>query len=286
MRVLLTGANGQLGTDFQSRARGLEIVPLDLPSLDIRNFTDVRQAFRQTAPAVVVHAAAWTDVDGAESQPEEVFAVNALGSRNVALAAEETGAWLITISSDYVFAGDRPEPYHEYDRPGPRTVYGRSKLAGEEAVAAFCRRHTILRTAWLYGRTGINFPARILALAAVKSARGETLRVVDDQRGNPTTTFVLAELIQRLIADPVPGVVHGTCEGVVSWYGFASEILARANVNCRIEPCTTAEFPRPASRPANSALDKMVLRQAGRPPLPHWSGALQEWLEVTGNVRP
>lgn len=278
-RVLLTGADGQFGTDFQAlHESDWEIVPLELARCDIRDLDQVRQAVAAARPAFVIHAAAWTDVDGAEKDPDQAFAVNALGSRNVAVAAEEAGAWLVALSTDYVFSGRQARPYHEFDEPGPVNVYGQSKLAGERAVAEFCRRHTIVRTAWLYGRTGTNFPSRILRLARDKAARGEALRVVNDQWGNPTSTAALAGLIHGLLRDPLPGVVHGSCEGAATWFEFARQVLDALAVPVRLEPCPTADVPRPAARPKNAALDKLVLRLEGRAPMPHWLDALQSWL--------
>lgn len=278
-KVLLTGADGQFGTDFRAlHGSDWEIVPLDLAQCDIRDLDEVRQAVAAARPAFVVHAAAWTDVDGAEKDPDRAFAVNALGSRNVAVAAEEAGAWLVALSTDYVFSGKLARPYHEFDEPGPVNVYGQSKLAGERAVAGFCRRHTIVRTAWLYGRTGANFPNRILRLARDKAARGEALRVVNDQWGNPTSTAALAGLVHGLLRDPLPGVVHGSCEGATTWFEFARQVLDALAVPVRLEPCPTADVPRPAARPMNAALDKLVLRLEGRAPMPHWLDALQSWL--------
>lgn len=280
VKVLLTGADGQFGTDFIARhGAQWDIVPLLITQCDIRDREAVRRFVAETRPAAIIHAAAFTDVDGAEANPDLAFAVNALGSRNVAQAAEEAGAWLIAISTDYVFSGDQAGAYHEFDEPDPRCVYGRSKLAGERAVQAFCRRHTIVRTAWLYGGTGTNFPRTIARLAREKAARGGSLKVVDDQRGNPTSTPALAGLIHRLIRDPIPGVVHGSCEGVVTWFEFARRIVAGLDFSSRVEPCASAEFPRPAPRPANSALDKMVLRLERRPPMPGWEESLDQWIE-------
>lgn len=277
-RILLTGADGQFGTDFQ-RLFGdrYQVVPLREEHCDIRDVAAVRQAVREARPDVVLHAAAWTRVDDAEADPDAAYAVNALGTRFVAEAAEEAGARLLALSTDYVFDGRLGRPYHEFDETCPNTVYGRSNLAGERSALQACRRATVVRTAWLYGTTGTNFPATMLTLARRQAAAGEPVRVVDDQKGNPTSTFALARAVADLIDNPLFGIVHGTCEGEATWHGFAAELFRLMNVAPAPRPCTTGEFPRPAPRPADSRLDNMVLRLAGRARLPHWKDALAEW---------
>lgn len=286
MKILLTGAAGQFGRDFQ-RIYGQqhEIVPVDAEEMDIRDLEAVLEIVRESKPSAIVHAAAYTQVDRAETDPDGAFAVNALGSRNVAMAAEDVGAWLFAISTDYVFSGRQGKPYHEFDETRPASVYGQSKLAGERLIAQNCRRHTIIRTAWLYGTTGVCFPRTIAQLARQRRESMAPLQVVDDQTGNPTSTRVLANLIHLLLDDPIPGIVHGTCEGSTTWFRFAAEILDRLGIPCRLEPCTTEEMPRPAPRPTNSSLDKMVLRLEGRSPMPHWTDALDQWVtEVIHDV--
>lgn len=282
-RVLLTGADGQFGTDFTRLFAGRhEIVPFLEAETDLRDAAAVAAAVERTRPDVVVHAAAWTRVDDAETEVDAAFAVNALGTRHVAAATEAAGARLIAISTDYVFDGALDRPYHEFDEPCPRTVYGASKLAGEREALRLCRRATVVRTAWLYGTTGVNFPSTLIGLAQRRGPEAAPLRVVDDQRGNPTTTFALARLVADLIDGPIEGVVHGTCEGEATWHAFTVELFRLLGLGPLPEPCTTAEFPRPAPRPANSRLDKMVLRLHNRPPLSHWKDALREWAEEKG----
>lgn len=276
MKVLLTGAAGMLGRTLQRRFAGThDVVATDRDELDITDQTACNTMLAAHRPATVVHCAAHTAVDRCETEVELAFRLNELGSANVARACQAHGARLIAISTDYVFRGDLDRPYHEGDAPDPATVYGRSKLAGERAVQANCADHTIVRIAWLYGSGGPSFLHTMLKLA---SQAGPPLRVVDDQVGNPTSTDAVADLLLRLLDRPVGGIVHGTCEGACSWYIFASAVIARAGLARAIEPCATADFPRPAPRPANSRLEKRALRSAGLAPMPGWEETLARFL--------
>ncbi len=277
MKLLITGGKGMLGRTLQRRLRQHELFVADLPEVDITDGRGVEQAVNAFRPEVVIHAAAMTQVDACESDADKAFRINALGSAYVARAAARHGARVIALSTDYVFDGASARPYHEYDVPAPRTVYGASKLAGEEAVRRHCPDHTILRVAWLYGEEGPSFYHTLMKLGAQS---GEPLKVVDDQRGNPTSTDAVAELLARLLETPVPGVVHGSCEGEATWFAFAQAIFARAGLSRGLVPCTTADFPRPAPRPANSRLEKRVLRLAGLPPMPHWEEALEKFVSA------
>jgi dTDP-4-dehydrorhamnose reductase len=274
MRILVTGARGMLGRTIRRRFVGHEVVGTDLPDLDLVDAAAVDRFVAEVRPQVVIHGAAMTAVDACEAEHDKAFAANALGAGNLARACDRVGARIIAISTDYVFAGDLDRPYHEWDAPAPRTVYGQSKLAGEHAVAAHCPDHTILRIAWLYGPGGPSFVHTMLKHGALE---GPPLRVVDDQIGNPTSTDAVADLLLRLIDHPVPGVVHGTCEGEVSWFGFTQAIFALRGLTRGILPCTTAEFPRPAPRPANSRLEKRVLRLARLPTMPGWRETLERF---------
>jgi len=283
MKLIVTGGKGMLGRTLQRRLQQHELFIADLPEVDIADGRSVEQAVGGFKPDVVIHAAAMTQVDACESDADSAFRVNALGSACVARAAAHHGARVIAVSTDYVFDGGLDRPYHEFDAPAPRTVYGASKLAGEEAVRRHCPDHTIVRVAWLYGEGGPSFLHTMLALGAKE---GVPLKVVDDQIGNPTSTDAAAGLIARLLETPIPGVVHGTCEGEVTWYGFAREIFRCAGLTRALEPCTTAAFPRPAPRPANSRLEKRMLRLAGLPPMPHWQAEVERFVATTQWSQP
>ena len=267
MRILITGGRGMLGRTLQRRFARHELFVADLPEVDITDGQAVERAFMAFRPDVVVHCAAMTQVDACETDSDKAFRVNALGSAYVARAAALCGARVIAISTDYVFDGTQDRPYHEFDVPAPRTVYGASKLAGEEAIRSHCPDHTILRIAWLYGEEGPSFLHTMLKLGVQE---GEPFKVVDDQIGNPTSTSAVAELIGHLLEIPIPGVVHGSCEGETTWFGFARAIFSNAGLRRGLVPCATAECPRPAPRPANSRLEKRMLRLAGFPVMPHW----------------
>jgi len=276
VKVLITGGKGMLGRSLAQRLEGEhETAVADLPECDLTDLARTRAFFADAAPDAVIHCAAMTDVDRCEAEEDLALRINAMGSAHVAIAAAECGAWLTAISTDYVFDGLAKRPYREWDPPGPSTAYGRSKLAGERAVERHCSRHTILRIAWLYGPGG---PSFVHTMRRLGGERGEALRVVADQIGNPTSTLAVADLIARLLADPIPGVVHGSCEGDASWCDFAAEIMQAWDLPRAVAPCTTAEFPRPALRPANSRLEKRALRIAGRESTPHWREAFERFV--------
>lgn len=277
MRILVTGARGMLGRTLLRRlpASGHAPIATDRAQVDLSDAAAVDALMAEQRPDVVVHAAACTAVDRCEAETDPAWRDNALATAAVARACHRRGARLIAISTDYVFRGDLDRPYHEWDETGPRTVYGQSKLAAERAVAAHCADHTILRVAWLYGPGGPSFVHTMLRLG---TQAGPALQVVDDQVGNPTSTDAVADLVAALIARPLPGVVHATCEGDCSWHGFASAIFALRGIARGVAACTTAAFPRPAPRPANSRLEKRALRLAGFPLMPHWHETLERFL--------
>jgi dTDP-4-dehydrorhamnose reductase len=274
MRLLVTGGKGMLGRTLQRRWCEHEVAVADLPEVDVTQPGSIGSAIAATRPDVVVHCAAMTAVDRCETERDEAFKVNAEGSANVAAACRRAGSRLVAISTDYVFAGDLDRPYHEGDAPAPRTVYGASKLAGEQAAREQCADHLIVRVGWLYGPGGPSFVHTMLRLGAVP---GDPLRVVDDQLGNPTSTDAVAERLLDLIDAGAGGTFHLTCEGETSWHGFAARVLALGGSPRAVHPCRTEEFPRPAPRPANSRLEKRALRLGGFAPMTTWEEALERF---------
>jgi dTDP-4-dehydrorhamnose reductase len=273
MKMLITGSRGQLGTELQRQAN-CDLVAVDVEELNITNLSSVLKFARQTNPDIIINCAAYTNVDKCETDKDAAFAVNAIGARNIAIASSEVGAKLIHISTDYVFSGNGSEPYREYDSPNPQSVYGCTKLAGEQYVRQFCAKSFIVRTAWLYGYYGGNFVKTILQFAK----EGKPLKVVNDQRGNPTSAADLSKLLLKLSKTEEYGTYHCTNRGVCSWYEFAVEFLRLSGLAHCIDPCETAEFPRPAKRPAFSSLDNMLLRLALGDEMPSWQDAIAEYM--------
>ena len=271
MRVFVTGGRGQLAAEFAPLAGTAETLAPARDELDIRDAEAVSRAIEEFAPTLVVHAAAWTDVDGAESDPAGAFAVNETGSRNVARAARAAGAALVAYSTDYVFAGDAEGGYVESDPPAPRSVYGASKLAGEVAVREEHPDARIVRTAWVFAPRGKNFVRTMLRLGAELPE----LRVVDDQRGSPTYTRHLAEATLALVDRCPPGTYHLAGAGSCSWYEFASSIISHAGLPARVVPIGSDELDRPAPRPACSILRS---EHACTPTLPSWQAGLEACL--------
>jgi dTDP-4-dehydrorhamnose reductase len=286
MRVLVTGAGGQLGRELCETGKGwtagdepLDIVGLDRRQLDVTDPSACREAIAAYRPDAVIHAAAWTAVDRAEEEPDEAFRVNAAGTRNMAVAAREGGAKFCYVSTDYVFDGRSSVPYSEYDLPNPLNVYGKSKLAGERLTQSLADRWFIVRTSWVYGAYGANFVNTMLRLGAER----ETVRVVRDQIGSPTWTRDLAEFLLRLVTTEGYGIYHATNAGHCSWYEFAKAIFEEKGLPATVVPCTTDEFPRPAPRPAYSVLDHAAIRYHRLPAMRHWREALREFLHGKGH---
>jgi len=270
VRLLITGAGGQLGCDVRlaAGAAGDEVLALGHAELDVTDRDAVLGAVTAWRPDAVIHAAAWTAVDACESDPERAFAANALAVRWVAEGCDRAGAHLVHVSTDYVFDGELDRPYREWDGTNPRSVYGASKRAGELEALALGARAAVVRTSWVAGEHGANMVKTILRLAGAVAddPTPGRLAFVDDQRGHPTLTADLAPLLRRLALDRRSGVVHATNQGAVSWYEFAREVLAAAGYPIElVRPIATADLdpPRPAPRPANSVLDNAVLRSSG-----------------------
>jgi dTDP-4-dehydrorhamnose reductase len=302
LRVLVTGGDGQLGRDLRDVLAGrvpdgggaptgvaaaailppvrdgtFDVLSTDIDTLDVVDRSAVDAAVDSFRPGLVLHGGAYTAVDACESDTDTAFAVNALGTRNIAEAARAAGAHLVYVSTDYVFDGTSDRPYDEWDIPNPRSVYGRSKLGGEIEVRDVCGpAATIVRTAWVSGAHGANMVKTVLRLAS--SNPDGPLRFVDDQHGCPTFTADLARAIVRLALDRRPGTFHVTNQGETTWYGLARATLAAAGLEPGLVlPIATSDLdpPRPAPRPANSRLDNAALRLSGLPLLPDWTDALE-----------
>jgi dTDP-4-dehydrorhamnose reductase len=272
MRILITGAGGQVGHALAAACAADDTTLADHERLDVGDRGAVLDAVTSVRPDAVLHAAAWTAVDACEGDPERAFAVNALGTRHVTEAARRVGAHLAYFSTDYVFDGTKDSPYVEWDTPNPQSVYGRSKLAGE-LEARDLPGSTIVRLSWVCGEHGANMVKTVLRLASDH----DELAFVNDQRGHPTFAESAAPLVRRLVGERRPGLFHVTNQGVTTWYEFARAVFEAAGYDPgRIRPITTAELdpPRPAPRPANSVLDNAALRLEGLPLLPDYRESL------------
>ena len=288
MKVLVTGAGGQLGTDLCEALRDSELIPLNHSDIEISNMDSVKQAFNKYKPDIIINTAAYVRVDDCEDENEKAFQVNALGARNVAIAAQELGARLVHISSDYVFGGEdelRTTPYTEFETPIPLSVYGKSKLVGENLVRHYCLRHFIARASALFGVAGSsgkggNFIETMLRLAGER----ERLKVVNDQVFSPTYTRDLAQKIAQLITTEYYGIFHITNRGVCSWYEFTAEILRLAGIKTPIIPITSDQYPQKARRPRYSVLDNYHLRLLGMDDMRPWQEALKYYLAARGHI--
>jgi len=275
MRILLMGAKGMLGRDMLRVWKSDDVIAADIEEADIRDLQQVRELVSSSRPDWIVLTAAYTDVDGSEKNPELVFAINASGPENVARAANEIGARLYYVSTDYVFDGNGTRPYEPTDPIAPLNVYGASKAAGEAAVQKNAKEWCIGRTSWLFGAYGPGFPEKILRAAETRLE----LTVVDDQVGSPTFTIDLAAAISQLLRADARGIVHTTNSGTCSWFEFAQEVLHQAGRNSvRVVPIKSSELVRPAKRPMYSILSPASLhRYAIR--LRDWKEAVTEYLQ-------
>ena len=293
MKILITGAKGQLGTELcrqlknggsslgpvPERLKNAIVIPTDMEDLDITNREETISFVRRHQPDTIINCAAFTNVDGCETNPEAAFKVNALGASNLAQAAERINARLIHVSTDYVFSGEGNTPLAESDLIGPVSSYGRTKALGEAYVRDFCHRYFIVRTAWLYGYNGKNF-VKTMVNAGKKFGK---LTVVNDQLGNPTNAEDLAHHLLKLAVSHEYGVYHCTGEGVCSWCDFAKEIIRLSGVDAEVSPCTSAEYtaahPAAASRPAWSALENRMLACTCGNEMRDWKEALACYFE-------
>ncbi len=293
MRILVTGAGGQLGHDLVDVLNGCrppgavsapgsahdEVFGLEHSRLDVSDRHRVAAAFDALAPDVVVHCAAWTAVDACEGDPDRAYAVNAMGTRNVAEAARRHGAHVVYLSTDYVFDGTAPHPYTEWELPNPVSVYGKSKLGGESELDP---EWTVVRTSWVCGFHGSNMARTVMRLAGSPGP----MRFVDDQRGSPSFTADLAGALTLVARERLPGTFHLTNQGVTSWFGFAQAVLRAVGGDPgRVEPIATADLdpPRPAPRPANSVLDNVAWRALGMTALPAWEDGLARLVAALGS---
>jgi dTDP-4-dehydrorhamnose reductase len=288
MKLVITGDKGQLGTELKRvLAKGrselgpiptelgnAEVIGIDLDELDITDIKAVNSFVTDSRPDVILNCAAYTNVDNCETDADTAMKANAIGPRNLAIAAAEINAKLIHISTDYVFPGDTPTPRNEWDIPNPQSVYGYTKLLGEQYVRQFCARSFIVRTAWLYGYHGGNFVKTILKVARETGK----LTVVNDQRGNPTNAADLAHHLLKLAATDEYGVYHCTNNGECSWYEFAETFLSLSGLTYTLEPCTTTEYPRPAKRPAHSSLENRMLRITVGDEMRPWQDAVTAYM--------
>jgi dTDP-4-dehydrorhamnose reductase len=286
MRLFVTGASGQLGHDVVrwATAAGDDVIAADYHSLDITDRDAMLGALTSCRPDAVIHTAAWTAVDACESDPATAFATNAAAVRWVAEGCHRVGAHLVHLSTDYVFDGGLERPYHEWDLPAPRSVYGASKLGGEHEALELGADAAVVRTSWMSGAAGTNMVTMVRQLAAGRAGHVGGLAFVDDQRGCPSFAADLAPVLRRIALDRRSGIIHLTNQGAVTWYEFVVQILrVLGHDPALVRPISTAELdpPRAAPRPANSVLDNAVLRAAGVPLLRDFrDGPLQELVDA------
>jgi dTDP-4-dehydrorhamnose reductase len=274
LKVVLTGSSGMLGHDIAAVFEDHDLEGFSSKDLDITDREEVYGRIRDLRPDLVIHAAAYTDVDGCESDRDRAFRINGIGTRNLAIACQSTGCPIVYISSDYVFDGKKGSPYTEWDDPNPVNVYGLSKLMGERFIVSLTNRFFIVRTSWLFGKAGRNFVDTICCLLQERDA----IDVVDDQVGCPTYTRDLALKLREVIQAGY-GIYHVTNSSHCSWYEFAAEIARLQSSDAEIRPVSSDKFGRPAVRPAFSALDNMMLRLESITPLRDWKDALAEYLK-------
>jgi dTDP-4-dehydrorhamnose reductase len=288
MKILITGSKGQVGSqlidiitkgkseldEIPEVVKTAEIIGTNSQDLDITDLAKVKTFLKLFKPDVVINAAAYTNVDGCEVNEERAFKVNALGARNLAMACEGICAKLVHISTDYVFSGTGSNPFTEFDKPSPQSLYGKTKNMGDNFVKDFCTRYFIVRAPWIYGYKGKNFVYTIIKAAKERGS----LKVVNDQIGNPTNAEDLGHHILKLITTEEYGTYHCAGHGECSWYDFACEIISLSQISCIVEPCSTKEYPSKTKRPAYSSLDNMMLRSIVCDEMRHWKEALRVFI--------
>lgn len=279
MKILITGANGMLGHALKKTLRPKnKLILTDIDNMDITKIKQVSDFFEKTKPELVIHTAAYTDVDGAETNKMLAFKINRDGTRNIALSAKKLDIPIVYISTDYVFGGGKRKPYDENDRPNPLSIYGQSKLAGEQEIKKITAKYYLARSAWLYGPGGENFVLTILRLAHEL----DELKIVNDQKGSPTYTFDLAKGIKKLIGAKKFGTYHLTNSSSCTWYQFAKKILKIKRIKKRVVPITSSELNRPAKRPVYSVLNNQKAKKIGINFKP-WHRALNQYLKTVSD---
>ncbi|RED57624.1 dTDP-4-dehydrorhamnose reductase [Cohnella lupini] len=273
--ILVTGANGQLGRELIGFSdQRFRIIGFGRLELDVTNLAQCRAVVAEVHPDAIIHAGAYTAVDKAETDADEAYRVNAIGTRNLTIAANEIGAKLCYVSTDYVFDGMGSLPYNEYDNTNPQSVYGKSKRAGEVLLQSLSQRYFIVRTSWVYGKYGNNFVKTMLKLASER----DSLSVVHDQVGSPTYTYDLGRFLIELVQTEAYGIYHASNTETCTWYEFAQAIFEESGLSTKVEPCSTDQFPRPAPRPAYSVMDHSAIRQNGFSQLRPWREGLKAFL--------
>ncbi|MBY0358815.1 MAG: dTDP-4-dehydrorhamnose reductase [Candidatus Obscuribacterales bacterium] len=282
MKILITGAGGMLGKALSSclESREHNVKGLPKEQLDVTNYAQVLDTITAEKPELVIHAAAYTKVDQAESEAELAYLINGYGTENMAVACSKKDIPMLYVSTDYVFDGEQNRPYQPWDRTRPLSIYGKSKLAGERAIQHHLSKFYIVRTSWLYGPHGRNFVDTIRQMAL----DGKPLRVVSDQFGSPTCTLTLSESIADLITTQRWGMYHGTDGGTTNWYEFAKAVVADLKV--KVEPIETKDMPRPATRPKYSVLDKTTLVHTIEREMVPWQEALAMYQSMKSDKQP
>jgi len=280
MRILITGCNGQLGSDMMLLCKGAghDVRGIDFPEIDITNKQMTIEKIKPVRPDIIINCSAYTNVDDCEYNQSTAFSINASGTENIGYAAVQNNASVIHFSTDYVFDGKKKTPYIESDTPNPLSVYGKSKLEGEKRLQTVTNRFFIFRIAWLYGKHGNNFVKNIISAAKKRAANNEPLKVVNDQHGTPTWTKDVCRQVLQILETDLYGIYHCTCEGECTWYEFTCSIMKHFKMPVTVIPCTTEEFPRPAPRPEYAVLENKNLKSINMNRMETWERAFDSFL--------